>query len=528
MKNFDVFDEGIYGMLEFRYTYPSWKADNSSSYQTASFKFVREAKDSPIRIFVSEDVQDKTFGITPSGYKNQAYELAGVLRMLALLMKSKDDISLPYVEVLSGVVKNNAASYKKDWGIQFNVSNYGFTEEMLKGLRALSFNAREFFVYSEVLGLNVATISDVEKMIDYFRNILIEKLEWNNTKFTNTDTEELIKALGIPKLSHFDDGTKTGRNIYGNNGALDKYSDLSEIRDYLKNNMNKPVVDNTYEVSWDDLENLPFCVDNSNYHGKLFSDNARNCIEVFLDFDLYVFEYVGSRNSAIKELGSCLYAVKIPEWAENIPAYAFSELYGIRKVCLPESIKVINNRAFENCICLDEINFPSGLKSIGKGAFLNCKCLKQAFLPDAVMELEPYAFAGCDKLNSVSLSAGITSIPERAFSYCTGLKFVHFPKTLKEISSYAFFNCTGLRRLCLPDSVTFIDDYAFINCLSLKDISAPYGMKIFTSLDKLCEEKSNRLIEDNAFEIGEVTEDPMSNEKIAEAVGTPVMRKRGR
>lgn len=182
------------------------------------------------KITQSTNQQVKAVEKVTSSYKNQAYELASILKMLA---KFDQYGEAPYAENLSKVVKSRASTYKEGNPIQFAALQNGFTEEMLKYLRGFSVNLDGAFNYSETLGLDNATISNVGELINYFRELLKIKVEFNNIKLNTSDIEELIKALGILKKEHFDDGTKTGRNIYGD-GSLDKYSDISEICNYLK------------------------------------------------------------------------------------------------------------------------------------------------------------------------------------------------------------------------------------------------------------------------------------------------------
>lgn len=182
------------------------------------------------KIVQNTNNQAKAIDKVTNSYKNQAYELASVLKMLAKLDQYGD---APYAEAFSKAVKSSAKSYKNGNDIQFAAKKYGMDEESIKYLRGLSVNLSNAFNYTDTLGLDTANITNVEKLTEYFRELLKEKLEFNNTKLNTSDIEELIKALGIVKKELFDDGTKSGRNIYGD-GTLDKYSDLPQIIQYLK------------------------------------------------------------------------------------------------------------------------------------------------------------------------------------------------------------------------------------------------------------------------------------------------------
>ena len=61
-------------------------------------------------------------------------------------------------------------------------------------------------------------------------------------------------------------------------------------------------------------------------------------------------------------------------WTEEIPANAFAGMNKLKKVVLPDTVRVIGKNAFKGCKALEEINLPEGVK-VDKKAFKDCKNL---------------------------------------------------------------------------------------------------------------------------------------------------------
>jgi hypothetical protein len=58
-------------------------------------------------------------------------------------------------------------------------------------------------------------------------------------------------------------------------------------------------------------------------------------------------------------------------WTDSIPENAFSGMQKLKKVVLPDTIKVIGKNAFKKCKALEEINLPEGVK-VGAKEFKDC------------------------------------------------------------------------------------------------------------------------------------------------------------
>ncbi|WP_300726196.1 leucine-rich repeat protein [uncultured Bacteroides sp.] len=100
----------------------------------------------------------------------------------------------------------------------------------------------------------------------------------------------------------------------------------------------------------------------------------------------------------------------------------------LRKLLLPERVKVIGVSAFEDCSTLQTIIMPG------------------------VVEICMLGFSGCTGLMEID-APKLELIGEEAFSNCDGLSIISFP-AVKEVGVYAFYGCDYvLTEINLPEAV---------------------------------------------------------------------------
>ena len=175
----------------------------------------------------------------------------------------------------------------------------------------------------------------------------------------------------------------------------------------------------------------------------------------------------------------------IPEGASIIPKSQFFGCRSLEKVCLPESVSVIEDYAFADCHVLKvwESMEKLSLKSVGISAFENCYALEFISLPDSLTVIEGAAFADCVSVNKLIFSD--TSL-------------------LKKIGDHAFRGCRNLKEVYLPDSVEYVGISAFRDCVSLES-RFPYQKKIkirpgIAELEENCPNARIRFREVNSVE----------------------------
>lgn len=104
----------------------------------------------------------------------------------------------------------------------------------------------------------------------------------------------------------------------------------------------------------------------------------RNCPKVIIDTSSgrFVIEggivYNKDKTQIYKCIDMNIVEFNCKEGIISINSNAFEGCNKLKKVVLPNSVKVIGYSAFSGCESLSEINFPNSLTSIGMGAFINC------------------------------------------------------------------------------------------------------------------------------------------------------------
>ncbi len=149
--------------------------------------------------------------------------------------------------------------------------------------------------------------------------------------------------------------------------------------------------------------------------------------------------------------------VKVPEEYKGKPVIglrgnAFSNMFFLKNVELPETMIQIRGGAFANDYNLKEINIPDSVTYIGGEAFRNCFSLKNIHIPSNIKEIRGNTFENCRSLEKVEIPDKVVRIGGHAFYGCSSLKEVKINPTskLKEIGSSAFRSCDNLYSIYLP------------------------------------------------------------------------------
>ncbi len=95
---------------------------------------------------------------------------------------------------------------------------------------------------------------------------------------------------------------------------------------------------------------------------------------------------------------------EVPEGVENISKCAFYKCYGLEKVTLPSTIKIIDERAFHKCENMKTINFPEGLTTIGFDAFIGCSGLEKIELPSTIEKIGDFAFYNASNIKEMKIN----------------------------------------------------------------------------------------------------------------------------
>lgn len=122
---------------------------------------------------------------------------------------------------------------------------------------------------------------------------------------------------------------------------------------------------------------------------------------------------------------------------EQLSGQAFENCTALRKIILPDTVKVIGEYAFSGCVNLSEVRIPQYLESISYYAFYQCEALTSVVLPDTTQTVLAGAFQDCTGLKEIVLPDSLQVIENAAFSNCKSLESIHLPNALKKIGDYA-------------------------------------------------------------------------------------------
>lgn len=110
---------------------------------------------------------------------------------------------------------------------------------------------------------------------------------------------------------------------------------------------------------------------------------------------------------------------------------AFQDCAKLKKVILPDAIRLLGNQMFQNCTALSEITLPERLEEIEWSAFENCTSLEEVSLLTNIRQVGRDAFKGCTKLRRVTiLSDNLEGVDFNAFSGCDALEIFEVPNQM--------------------------------------------------------------------------------------------------
>lgn len=144
---------------------------------------------------------------------------------------------------------------------------------------------------------------------------------------------------------------------------------------------------------------------------------------------------------------SLLSEVLLPDQALNLGEYIFNSCVKLKKVRLPQPLKIIPYNMFSDCQSLTECPLPEGLETIGTTAFTSCKNYSPAF-PESLKSIGNGAFYDSG-IKEVRLgNSKVTTIDKEAFRYCDSLTYVEYPPAISK-NDIDLGNCPNLKTLVL-------------------------------------------------------------------------------
>lgn len=100
----------------------------------------------------------------------------------------------------------------------------------------------------------------------------------------------------------------------------------------------------------------------------------------------------------------------------------------LKKISIPEGVKIIDNTSFYQCSKLEEIQFPKSLEKLEYYSFQYCELLKTVEIPINTYWIGGGVFANCTGLNEVTIkSVKNIRIQSTSFENCTNLTVINVP-----------------------------------------------------------------------------------------------------
>ena len=159
-----------------------------------------------------------------------------------------------------------------------------------------------------------------------------------------------------------------------------------------------------------------------------------------------------------------------------IPAYVLAQLYDVKSITIPNSVKTIGEFAFAKS-GLTSLDLGKSVTTIGGSAFYGCRDLETVTIHNQVSQIGGGAFHECSALKNVNI-LNLTAWCKISFESPTSnpLYYAH----------NLYLNGDLIRDLIIPNAITSIKDYAFVAC-QLESMTIPVGVtSISTTAFKDC------------------------------------------
>lgn len=228
---------------------------------------------------------------------------------------------------------------------------------------------------------------------------------------------------------------------------------------------------------------------------KLPTDESGNQLGYFKADGSVIYSKDGTEITYI--LGDVPETFEIKEGVTTLKSGVFAGKATLKKVIIPVSVTVVEEKAFYDCLGLETVQFAenSALDTIGASAFRNCISLKSISIPSKVTTLNPYTFYNCKSLVKAVLPENLTRIgyyvsggTEKlsssggyVFAHCINLAEINIPESVKWIQNYSFLNCKSLRTIDLNVANGQLGEAAFAHCESLETVTLCADLKTLPS-----------------------------------------------
>ena len=159
--------------------------------------------------------------------------------------------------------------------------------------------------------------------------------------------------------------------------------------------------------------------------------------------------------------------IKIGANIRKIGKKAFYMCEKLKSVTWNHKCDVVPAFCFSECSNLTKFDF-SNVKKIGLYAFYKSG-LQEVCLPKSIKVLEEGTFSGCSELQSVTWNCTCDVIPANCFFECSKLTSFDF-SGIKKIGQYVFYK-SGLQEVYLTEKIEILDKGTFSGCSKLQSVT---------------------------------------------------------
>lgn len=146
-------------------------------------------------------------------------------------------------------------------------------------------------------------------------------------------------------------------------------------------------------------------------------------------------------------------AIRFGKNVSGISQYAFSKVYGIKYMTIPNTLSGIANYAFSEIRGLKCVITPSSMTSgLGKYAFQYAYGLETIIMP-YISGVAEGGFMNCESLKEIGLK-NATLISNYAFQNCYSLINVGFPPTIQRMLKDCFYKCYSMKEYNFREATT--------------------------------------------------------------------------
>lgn len=210
--------------------------------------------------------------------------------------------------------------------------------------------------------------------------------------------------------------------------------------------------------------------------------------------EVTIYSYVGSDTD-----------VTVPSEIKGKPV---TTLYGtfsgnktVKKVTVPEGVRLIKNLAFHGCTALTTVVLPSSLEEMTEYTFYQCTNLKTVSLDTANSKLTKigrYSFAYCEKLTGFDIPSLLKELEEGVFADCSSLEKIIIPDTVEKIGGSVFCECINVTEIKIPGTVKEASDFALFGCDKVITAELPISMVTLANLQRSDELETLVIIDDGS------------------------------